>query len=187
MFKKRLPLEALRRLSNQEYGSDPEWLAAIPTVTKAEEDFKEQRGLRHEPSMKPDSSGKRMRAKDSGEKPSRKSTLHRRKPAIKQKRQEKKCKRRHLRDKKWNNRTLKALTRVSTKTKSTSGRRTMVAPIAGFQVIGGRSVANPFRYQLMAHERSTHATRGNFVPSSNREDHRSRPWLIKVREQIHTK
>jgi len=43
MVEKRLPLEALRRLSNQEYGSDPEWLAAIRTVTKAEEAFKEQR------------------------------------------------------------------------------------------------------------------------------------------------
>jgi len=72
MVEKRLPLEALCRLSNQEYGSDPEWLAAIRTVTKAEEAFKEQRGLRHEPSMKSDSSGKRKRQKDTGEKPSRK-------------------------------------------------------------------------------------------------------------------
>ena len=37
MVEKRLPLEALRRLSNQEYGSDPEWLAAIRTVTKAKQ------------------------------------------------------------------------------------------------------------------------------------------------------
>jgi len=72
MVEKRLPLEALRRLSNQEYGSDPEWLEAIRTVTKAEEAFKEQRGLRHEPSTKSDSSGKRKREKDSGEKTSRK-------------------------------------------------------------------------------------------------------------------
>jgi len=34
MVEKRLPLEALRRLSNQEYSSDPEWLVAIRTVTK---------------------------------------------------------------------------------------------------------------------------------------------------------
>ena len=39
IVEKRLPLEALRRLSNQEYGSDAEWLAAIRTVTKAEEAF----------------------------------------------------------------------------------------------------------------------------------------------------
>jgi len=45
---------------------------AIRTVTKAEEAFKEQRGLRHEPSMKWDSSGKRKREKASGEKTSRK-------------------------------------------------------------------------------------------------------------------
>ena len=69
---KRLPFEALRRLSNQEYGSDPEWLAAIRTVTKAEEAFDEQWGLRHEPSTKSDSSGKRKHEKDSGEKVSRK-------------------------------------------------------------------------------------------------------------------
>jgi len=72
MVEKRLPLEAVRRLLNQEYGSDPEWLAAIRTVTKAEEAFKEQRGLRHEPSMKSNSSGKRKREKDSGGKTSRK-------------------------------------------------------------------------------------------------------------------
>jgi len=73
MVEKRLPLEALRRLSNQEYySSDPEWLAAIRTITKAEEAFKEQRGIRHEPSTKSDSSAKRKREKDSGEKTSRK-------------------------------------------------------------------------------------------------------------------
>jgi len=72
MVEKRLPLEALRRLSNQEYGSDPEWLAAIQTVPKPEEAFKEQRGLTPEPSTKSDSSGKRKREKDSGEKASRK-------------------------------------------------------------------------------------------------------------------
>ena len=72
MVEKRLPLEALRRLSNQEYGSDPEWLAAIRTVTKADEAFKEQRGLRHKQSTKSDSSGKRERKKESGEKTSRK-------------------------------------------------------------------------------------------------------------------
>jgi len=72
MLEKRLPLEALRRLSNQEYGSDPEWHAAIRTVTKAEEAFKEQRGLRHEVSMKSDSSGKPKCVKDSREKTSQK-------------------------------------------------------------------------------------------------------------------
>jgi len=66
-------LEALRRLSKQEYGSDRESLVAIRTVTKAEEAFKEQWGLRHEPSMKSDSRGKRKGEKDSGEKTSRKN------------------------------------------------------------------------------------------------------------------
>jgi len=75
MVEKRLPLEALRHLSNQEYGSDPVWLAAIRTVTKGEEAFKEQRGLRHEPSTQSDLSGKRKREKDSGVKTSRKKVL----------------------------------------------------------------------------------------------------------------
>jgi len=72
MVEKRLPLEALCRLSNQEYGSDPEWLAAIRTVTKAEEAFNEQRGIRHEPSTKSDLPGKPKCEKYSGEKISRK-------------------------------------------------------------------------------------------------------------------
>jgi len=72
MVAKWLPLKALRRRSNQEYSSDPEWLAAIRKGPKAEEASKEERGLRHERSMKPDSSGKRKREKDAGEKPSHK-------------------------------------------------------------------------------------------------------------------
>jgi len=187
MVEKRLPLEALRRLSNQEYGSDPERLAAIRTVTKSEEAFKEQRGLGHEPSMKSDSSGKREREKDSGEKTSRKSTLHRRKPPIKQKRQEKKWGMRDMMDKKWNTRTSKMVIRVSTKTKWTSCERTMVVPVAAFQVIDGRTVANLFRYQLSTDERSTTETRGNFVPSFNREDQRSPMWLIEAGKEIQIK
>ena len=68
MVEKRLPLEALRQLSNQEYCSDPEWRAAIRNVTKAEKAFNEQRGIRHEPSTRLDLSGKRTRKKDLGEK-----------------------------------------------------------------------------------------------------------------------
>jgi len=58
MVEKGLPLEALCGLSNQEYGSNLEWLAAIRTVTKAEEVFKEQSGLRQEQSSKSDALGK---------------------------------------------------------------------------------------------------------------------------------
>jgi len=63
----------------------------------------------------------------------------------------------------------------------------MAAPIAAFQVIDGRTVANPFRYRLSAEERSTPATRGNFVPNFNHEDHRSPPWLIEARKEFHIK
>jgi len=41
-----LPVEALLRLSHREYVDDGEWLEAVRTVTRAEEDFKEQKDLR---------------------------------------------------------------------------------------------------------------------------------------------
>ena len=42
----KLPVEALRRLSHREYVDDGEWLEAVRTITRAEEDFKEQKDLR---------------------------------------------------------------------------------------------------------------------------------------------
>jgi len=85
MVEKRLPLEALRRLSNQEDRRDPELLAAIQTVAQAEEAFKEQRGLPHEQSTKSDWSGKHKRAKDWGEKTSPKKYSSSEKAAYKAK------------------------------------------------------------------------------------------------------
>jgi len=41
-----LTVEALRRLSHREYVHDAEWLEAVSTVTRAEEDFKEGKDLR---------------------------------------------------------------------------------------------------------------------------------------------
>jgi len=41
-----LPVEALRRFSHREYVDDGEWLEAVRTVTRAEEDFKERKDLR---------------------------------------------------------------------------------------------------------------------------------------------
>jgi len=46
MMEDELPVEALRRLANQEYFDDREWLEAVRTVTRAEEDFKERKDLR---------------------------------------------------------------------------------------------------------------------------------------------
>ena len=46
MIEDQLPEEALRRLSIQEYTIDGDWLEAVRTVTRQEEDFKERRGLR---------------------------------------------------------------------------------------------------------------------------------------------
>jgi len=40
-----LPVEALRQLSHREYVQDREWLEAVKTVTRAEEDFKERKEL----------------------------------------------------------------------------------------------------------------------------------------------
>ena len=100
MVEKRLPMEALSGISNQEYRSEQEWLAAIQTVTKAEGAFKQHPGLRHEPSITSDLSGKRKGAKDSAENISRKKYSPWEKAAIKQKRQEKKRERRNLREKK---------------------------------------------------------------------------------------
>jgi len=45
MSEDRLPVEALRRLSHREYVDDREWLEAVRTVTRAEEDFKERKDL----------------------------------------------------------------------------------------------------------------------------------------------
>jgi len=46
MSEDELPIEALRRLSHREYVDDGEWLEAVRTVTRAEEDFKERKDLR---------------------------------------------------------------------------------------------------------------------------------------------
>jgi len=46
MVEDQLPIEALRRLSHREYVDDGEWLEAVRTVTRAEEDFKERKDLR---------------------------------------------------------------------------------------------------------------------------------------------
>jgi len=46
MIADQLPIEALRRLSHREYVDDGEWLEAVRTVTRAEEDFKERKDLR---------------------------------------------------------------------------------------------------------------------------------------------
>jgi len=45
MIEDELPVEALRRLSHREYVHDGEWLEAVRTVTRAEEDFKERKDL----------------------------------------------------------------------------------------------------------------------------------------------
>jgi hypothetical protein len=45
MVERRLPLEALRRLSLQKYELDSDWLAAVREATKNEEAFKEQQRL----------------------------------------------------------------------------------------------------------------------------------------------
>ena len=46
MIADELPFEALRRLSHREYVDNGEWLEAVRTVTRAEEDFKEPKDLR---------------------------------------------------------------------------------------------------------------------------------------------
>jgi len=46
MIEDELPVEAVRRLSHREYIDDGEWLEAVRTVTRAEEDFKERKDLR---------------------------------------------------------------------------------------------------------------------------------------------
>jgi len=46
MIEEELPVEALRRLSQEAYVDDGEWLEAVRTVTRAEEDFKERKDLR---------------------------------------------------------------------------------------------------------------------------------------------
>jgi len=46
MIEDELPIQALRRLSHTEYVDDGEWLEAVRTVTRAEEDFKERKDLR---------------------------------------------------------------------------------------------------------------------------------------------
>jgi len=45
MIEDELPVEALRRLSHREYVDHGEWLEAVRTVTRAEEDFKETKDL----------------------------------------------------------------------------------------------------------------------------------------------
>jgi len=46
MIEDQIPKEALRRLSLREYGNDGEWLEAVRTVTREEEDFRERGSLR---------------------------------------------------------------------------------------------------------------------------------------------
>jgi len=46
MIEDKLPLEALRRLSHREYVDYGEWLEAVRTVSRAEEDSKERKDLR---------------------------------------------------------------------------------------------------------------------------------------------
>jgi len=46
MIEDPIPQDALGRLSLQEYGDDWEWLEAVRTVTRAEEDFRERKSLR---------------------------------------------------------------------------------------------------------------------------------------------
>jgi len=46
MIEDQLPIEGLRRLSHREYVDNGEWLEAVRTVTRAEEDFKERKDLR---------------------------------------------------------------------------------------------------------------------------------------------
>ena len=46
MIEDELPVEALRQLSHSEYVDDGEWLEAVRTVTRADQDFKERRDLR---------------------------------------------------------------------------------------------------------------------------------------------
>jgi len=45
MIEDKLPVKALRRLSHREYVDDGEWLEAVRTVTRAEEDFKQRKDL----------------------------------------------------------------------------------------------------------------------------------------------
>ena len=46
MIEDELPVEALQRISHREYVNDGEWLEAVTTVTRAEEDFTERKDLR---------------------------------------------------------------------------------------------------------------------------------------------
>jgi len=46
MIEDELPVEALRRLSHREYVDDGNWLKAVRTVTRVEEDFKERKDVR---------------------------------------------------------------------------------------------------------------------------------------------
>jgi len=45
MIEDELPVEVLRRLSDREYVDDGEWLEAVRTVPRAEQDFKERKDL----------------------------------------------------------------------------------------------------------------------------------------------
>jgi len=73
---------------------------------------------------------------------------------------------------------------ISTKRKSTISQRTTVAPVVASQVINGRTVTDPFRYQQWADEEPTPTTQGKFVPNSKGEDHRSPPCLIEAGKEI---
>jgi len=46
MIEDQIPEDALRQLSLREYATNWEWLEAVGTVTRAEEDFREQKSLR---------------------------------------------------------------------------------------------------------------------------------------------
>jgi len=43
MIEDERPVEVVRRLSYREYGHNREWLEAVRTVTRAEEEFKERK------------------------------------------------------------------------------------------------------------------------------------------------
>jgi len=50
-----------------------------------------------------------------------------------------------------------------------------------------KNCRKPIQVSTIGRRKVDPATRGNFVPSSNREDHRSLPWLIEARKEIHIK
>jgi len=100
------------------------------------------------------------------------STLHWRKLPVRQKRNGRKRERRNMRDKKGNTQTLRKIKQESTKKKLRRDGKITVAYLAAFQITSGRIVGGLFRYQVSEDTKSTTASQGNVVPSSNRKDHR---------------